>query len=435
MRNLLLLILIKVAFLNATQISIDNWWEQFNDSAMNQIISHGMKENRSLMASAARVEQSDEYTKIIRSQLLPSLYGNLRVSKSSVDEEFPNFDSGFTTASVSLDARYKLDSWGEELQQWRSIKLSGKAKEIDHQNTEMKISINMVSLYFDVIYAKNQKKILLKQLKNAEDLLTLAKSRYEKGISSGFVLLQQKQQLASVNAMIPPADMQLRNTIQFLSAMTFIPAEKLESLLPDDFPSIPKYDGNENDINDRYDILAAKLREESAKAAFTKTKLSIVPSIDLTGSIGFGYTDPSPMIPGDTGGWSDNWTLGASISLPIYTGGAIMAGLKESRAAYRAAIAATEQIEKDAIRIVKNAYVTENSYRDQMKAFENQQNASEELYLEALNQYKLGLISYSDVLISLNSFQQSQITFLGSIKNLLNARLSVIEATSGKKGH
>ncbi len=429
MKKILFLIFLVFSFGSAIEPSIDSWWEQFNDPVMNKILSEGMRENRTLMASASRIEQSEEYRKIIRSQLLPSLYGSLRVSKRNV-EEFPSFDTVFTTASATLDARYKLDSWGEELQQYRSVKLSGKATESDHLNTELRISINMASLYFDAIYAKNQLEILLNQKANSEKMMELTKSRYESGVASGYVVLQQQQQLATIEAAIPPAKMQQKNTIQFLSAITFISVEKLEKIIPHSFPDVSNASLSNLSTSFRYDIKSAKLREESAKASFTKTKLSIVPSIDLTGSIGYSFSDP--ILPTDVAEWNDTWTLGASITLPIYTGGAIVAGLKEARASYNTSVANTEQVEKDAERSLKNAIVQENSFTEQLKAYERMLSASKNLYEESLKQYKLGLITYSDVLVSQNSYHQSQITHLGSKKNLLNSRLTVIEAVGGK---
>lgn len=408
-----------------------NWWEQFNDPELNKIIEEGMSENRTLMNIASKVDQSEEYSKIIRSQLLPSLYGNLRVGKANLGD-FPSFesDSVFTTASATLDARYKLDAWGEELQQYRASRLSGKAAEVDYKKTEMTISKMIGSLYFDVVTAKKQLQILISQRDNSELMLKLASSKYKSGISTGYALLQQKQQLASIEAAIPPAKMAYENTLLYLSAVTFIDVENLRGRLPIDLPILPIREKSTVNIETNYDLRGAKLREASSKATFTKTKLSIVPSIDLTGSIGYSYSDANFTNP--VGGWSDTWQIGAAVTLPIYTGGAIMAGLKERRAAYKGAVATREQAEKDAYKSSKTAEIQESLFKEQVVAYENQLSASKALYQEALNQYKLGLISYSEVLMSLNSYQQGEIILLTSKKNLLNARLSVIEAAGGK---
>lgn len=423
------LLLLGVLCIALHSASIDSWWEQFNDPIMNEIISEGMQQNRTLMASSARVDQSDEYRKIIRSQLLPSLYASLRVAKKN-STDFPSFDSVFTTASATLDAAYRLDSWGEELQQYKAAKLNGKATETDHLNTELKISINIASVYFDAIYGKSQLALLQKQRDNTKNMLSITTSRYESGVVSGFVVLQQKQQLASIEAAIPPAKMQFSNLVEYLSAMTFISTEKIKEKLPDDLPELLKNEISNFSTEFRYDIKSAKLREDAAKATFTKTKLSIVPSVSLSGSIGYGFSDP--ILPADEAKWSDTWSLSAGITLPIYTGGAIVAGLKESRASYKSAVANREQVEKDAQRILNNAIVQEDSYKEQLEAYEKQLTASKNLYKESLNQYKLGLISYSDVLTSQNSFHQSQLSYLGSRKNLLNSRLTLIEALGGK---
>jgi multidrug efflux system outer membrane protein len=431
MKNLILLLTILTFLATAKEDNSNskNWWTIFGDTTLNKIVELGLSQNHSLKSVSSKTDQTIQQSKIIRSQLFPSVYANGRWNTSDMNGYSGSRDGSSTPdemniGSLTLDARYRLDSWGEELQQYRSAKLNGKAREADLESAKLKLAIKATSLYFDAIFTKSQVSILEKQKSTAEKLLELTDLRYKKGESTGLVLLQQKQQLAAITASIPPATLQHKNSVEYLSAITLIPVDSLYPIILEILPTITPKE-REFSIESRPDLIAASFREESAKANFSKTKMVLIPTLEVTGSAGYDYANPG------TDEWEQKWAVGASVTMPIFAGGAILSGFKEGRANFEAASFTKDQVESDAKAQLANAITEESSYRTQVEAYQNQFNLSIKLYDESLREFRNGLARYLDVLAAVNSMQQTEITLLRSKRNLLNARINVIEAVGG----
>ncbi len=429
MKNKLLLTLLLLSSCISAEMSEQSeWWMQFDDATLTNIIDSGIANNQTIQASRSQVDRSYQVTKLNKSQLFPSLYGNGRWNNSATaprDKDYPTFDDKSVTASLTLDARYSVSSLGKEMQAYRAAKHAFYAQEEDHKNIVLQSSTQMAQLYFDAVFAKGQLRILQKQKENAEQLLELTRKRYEVGQSSGLALLQQRQQLASVEATIPPAQLQLQNSLEYLAAATFISSEILTEMIPDSLPELNEITGSSYSIERRPDLASSEYREASARASFAKAKLTALPTLSLTGSTGFNYNDLYSKE------WNDTWSIGASISVPIITGGAIASGYKEGRAGYQAAVATSSQAWQNAQAELTSALTAERSYRDQYNAFLNQYESSEAVYNESIRQYRNGLVQYIEVLSSINMLQQSEITVLRSSNQLLKARLNTIKAVGG----
>ena len=103
-----------------------NWWNQFNDSGIDSLIQQGLNGNKAIVASKERLKQSSEMTKLNRSQILPSIYGNGRIGRSDLNGyTLPAKVDYMSTGAVSLDARYVVSAWGKEFQQYRKIERGG----------------------------------------------------------------------------------------------------------------------------------------------------------------------------------------------------------------------------------------------------------------------------------------------------------------------
>ena len=284
-------------------------------------------------------------------------------------------------------------------------------------------SIKIAKLALDGSFAKSQIRILEEQKKSADQLLELVKLRYELGERSGLALLQQKQQTASAEASLAPAKLQYQSIIHQLVATTSLSKNEIEQLIPDSVPTLD--DQPQFTIENRPDLSAAEYRELSAKSAFSKAKLTTLPTVAITGSTGFDYAEPG------TAQWEKMWSVGASVQVPLFTGGATVAGYREGRAGYYAASAALAQNRMDAQAELDNALAEESSYRVQLQSYINQYESSKALYEESLRQYRSGLVEYLEVLNAVSSLQRTEITLLQSKRNLISARLNCIAASGG----
>ncbi len=401
-----------------------NWWNQFGDSGIDSLVEIGLKQNKSVVASKERLNQTEEQAKLYRSQVLPSIYGNGRVGRSDLNgSTIPTKADYMSTGAVSLDARYVVSSLGKEAQAYRSANFLAKSKEEEHRQIELAQSIKITKLALDASFAKTQIHILEEQKKSSDQLLELVKLRYERGERTGLAFLQQKQQAATASASLAPAKLQYQSIVNQLAATTSLSVDQIEPMIPDSLPELAPAQGFS--VENRPDIAAAEYREKSAKAAFSKAKLTTLPTVAITGSAGYDYADPG------TAEWEKMWSVGASVQVPLFTGGATAAGYREGRAGYYAASAALDQNRVDAQAELDNAIAEEESYRIQCESYTIQYDASKAVYEESLRQYRNGLVEYLEVLNAVSSLQRTEITLLQSKRNLISARLNTISASGG----
>ena len=431
-----LLILFFVSILPAKEIldSIHNeWWKTLNDSSLIFIVNNTVQENKTLQSLRSKIKQMDAQSKVVRSQLLPSIYANGIYSNGDLNgyagvpsQKLPDYS---TMSSLTLDGQYRLDSWGQSMQQYKGAKYLTQATIEDYKNNELEITTKVVGLYLDAIYTKKQIDILNKQKETSQKLLELTKNRYTSGVGKGLSYLQQKQQLITIEASIEPAILQYKNSLEYLSAFSYLPVDTLKSLISSSLPTLSEDDSLVLAIDKRPDIKSAELRELSAEANLKKTKLVTVPVIAINGSIGYDYGDPG------TADWEKKWAVGAKLTMPIFTGGAIVSGLREAKAQKSSATETKEQIINTAKAELQNSITEEQSFENQLKAFTDQYEITKQVYEEAVREYSNGFATYLDVLTAISTLQNTEITVLKTKRNLLQSKLKVIKATGANIVH
>jgi NodT family efflux transporter outer membrane factor (OMF) lipoprotein len=166
----------------------------------------------------------------------------------------------------------------------------------------------------------------------------------------------------------------------------------------------------------RPDIREAEAQLHAATANVGVAVASFYPDISLTGSLGLRALDASYLTD-----WASHfYSIGPSISLPIFQGGRLTAGLRVARAQAAEAALAYRGTVINALREVENAlvaYRTDKVARD--KTEETVKSADLALYL-ARNRYEHGLSDFIQV--------------LDAERTLVSARQQLVQADIGLTG-
>jgi multidrug efflux system outer membrane protein len=126
-----------------------------------------------------------------------------------------------------------------------------------------------------------------------------------------------------------------------------------------------------------------------AKAAF-------FPSVSLTGYAGFESKDMNTLFDLE----SSIWSIGPSVSLPIFQGGRNQANLRRSRAAYEEGVAAYRQSVLVAFKEVQDALTATRLLADQSAAVDRTTQASRRASELARKRFDAGYVGYIDVIDS-----------------------------------
>jgi outer membrane protein, multidrug efflux system len=416
------------------------WWTVFADDELASLVEQGLTGNRDLAAAWGRVEQAQARTVQTLSPVLPSVSFDVLESTSPYDSlgfQFGGLPSGpggdadddpevYHSGSAMLNVRVPLNLWNGTLSAVHASRFDAAASEGDGEAQAMALASRIAGAYFDVLAAREQVQIVRGQIEAHDALLELTQLRYRQSDASALDVLQQKQQQASTQAMLPQARVTLRTQENQLAALLgrSEPVTVLGSSLPN-LPPAPAT-GTPADLADnRPDLRASDARLVAARSRKDAAVGALAPSLSLSGNVG------TQLIYFDELDTQETWGLGASLSIPLFQGARNWAALIEARAGQRVAADSHSQAVLQAIGDVENAVVREQETAEQLRAHQAQLDAARLAFDESRRHYESSLTSYLTVLTALSSQQQAELSVLSTRRSLLDARIRLYESLGG----
>lgn len=152
-----------------------------------------------------------------------------------------------------------------------------------------------------------------------------------------------------------------------------------------------------------------------------------MPSISLTGLLGFG----SPQLNNVLDTQSFNWSAGANAVLPILRWGEIRYNVNLAKLAKDEAYLNYESILKNALGEVRTALVNRESAFNNEKNYAQLLQSQEKIYeLEQLR-YDNGISSLNDLLSARQNYLSAKLSYESSVYSLLSSVVDVIKAFGG----
>ncbi|MGH7952107.1 MAG: efflux transporter outer membrane subunit [Limisphaerales bacterium] len=377
-----------------------NWWKVFDDTNLNSLEAQALQANQELKAAVARVDQARDTARVSRSQLLPSLdldpdYTRQRYSPNA-NPSFGNLTAN--TFSTPLDLSYEVDLWGRVRRSFESARADAQASLADFYNVLLTLQSDVAQNYF----ALRSLDAEIATVAGTEDLrkeqVKLTQTRYDGGIGSELEVAQAQTELATTEAELAALQQRrdkLENAIAILvgeNPTTF----KLTAFTTPNWnpqpPQIPA--GLPADLLERRpDVAAAERQLASANAKIGVAKAAFFPVLTLTGSGGYLSGDVSTLF-----NWeSRTWSIGPSISLPIFAGGRNRANYHRAQAAFAEVVAVYRQQVLVAFGDVEDSLSDIRHLADQASAQERAVKNAQRAADLATDRYRSGIVSYIEV--------------------------------------
>ena len=377
-----------------------NWWEIFGDSGLNELESQALSANQELKAAVARVDQARATARVARSDLLPSLnldpsFTRQRYSPNQV----PSF-GGVTanTFRTPLDLSYEIDLWGRVRRGFQSARADAQASLAAFYNVLLRLQGDVAQNYFALRALDAEIATVAGTVDLRQEQVRLVRSRFEGGIGNELDIARAETELATTEAeaaSLARRRAELENAIAILvgsnPASFRLAATSTNNWNPQP-PVIPA--GLPADLLERRpDVAEAERQLASANARIGVAKAAFFPVLTLTGSGGYVSADIDTLFKWD----SHTWSIGPSLSLPIFAGGRNRANYKRSQAAYQEAVARYRQQVLVAFGEVENSLSgirhLINQSAAQQRAVANARRAAD----LATDRYRSGIVSYLEV--------------------------------------
>lgn len=320
------------------------WWDVFNDPALNELMDRATTNNQSLRAALARFDQARAAARVSRSEFFPTLDFNpngdrLRFSPNQ-QPSFGNITA--TTLRTPLDLSYEIDLWGRVRRSLEGARAEAQASAADLHNALLSVQAEVAQNYFTLRAIDRQRAVTRQSIRLRREGREILRSRAEAGTTPELDVARAETEVGLAETELVRLD-RSRNSVEVaLAILTGTPAPLFgvaETNAP--APAVPAVPpALPSDLLERRpDIASAERQLAAANARIGVAKAAFFPVLRLTGSAGFVSAELDSLFNWD----SRVWSIGPSLSLPIFASGRNRANLARSRAAFEESVAKYRQ--------------------------------------------------------------------------------------------
>ncbi len=411
-----------------------DWWTGLGGPQLDALMHEALAGNPTLDAADARVRvalaQADAQDAARKARVgAQAEYSGIRIPATVAPAPFGGHYLGVEI--LNINASYAPDLWGGHRAAWEATVDQAHAAQIDAQAARLSLSTNVVQAYAELAHSATLEDVAKRELERSRGTQSLTSQRVKAGIDSTFQLRQTEAAIASAQRGLQSAQEQSALSRAALAALlgkgpdrglqiarpkTLVAAPLA---LPSDLPS--------DLLARRPDIVAARWRVEASARGIAAAKAQFYPTVNLTAAIGLASASLGTLfqLP------SRYAQLGPGISLPIFDGGRLRAGLAERDANYDLAVAQYDQTLVDALHQVAEQVIALHAIDGQIATQQQAQDAAQSAYDLGMQRYRGGVSGYLDVLGVQQVLLRSQQQMADLNAQRLAASVRLVQALGG----
>lgn len=327
------------------------WVRKIGGGELASLVAEALRANPNLKASAARVDQAAAVAKVAAAERYPSLgFGGQGTRQKQNFIGFPGLGGGggsiTNSFGVSLDAAWEVDVWGKMKAGTEAAVADAEAQAQVYQGARTSLAAQVAKAWLAVAEANEQVAMAERAVKSREESEDAVRSRFERALaeeggSAAQVRLSQSD-LASGRAELERRRSDQKQALRQLELLLgrYPAAAIREGAKLPSMPSSPPVGLPSELLLRRPDILEAERRLAASGRRVDEARKARFPSIRLTGGLGTATDQLSKILSSDFGVWS----LGGSLSQPIFDGGRIQGGIERAEAVDRESVANFQRI-------------------------------------------------------------------------------------------
>lgn len=392
------------------------WWQLFHSKALNSLIIKALKANPDLQAARASLTEARENVYAAEGTFLPriDLDGTAKHQKISYALYGRPGTGGtqYTLYNASVNVTYGIDLFGYDRRQLESYESQADYQRFQFEAAYLTLTSNVVTTAVQEASLRAQIAATQEIIASEKQQLDILRQQYVVGAIARSDVLAQQTALAQTQATLPPLEKQLAATRNLLStfvgnlpsqgpgAMFELATLQLPAQLPVSLPS--------KLVEQRPDIRAAEAQLHQASAKVGVATAAMLPQISLTGGYGRVGTHTNEVLsPANA-----IWNFGMGLLQPIFRGGTLLHERRAAIAAYKKALAQYRSTVLTAFRNVADTLRALQSDADALAARADADSSAGNSLALAKEQFKVGAVSYLELLNAEKSFEQAHIALV-----------------------
>jgi len=348
----------------------------------------------------------------IGNSLFPAINGSMEVVRqrySGSQIGLSRDSQTFSLYNPAFNITYTLDIWGGARRQIESLRAQVDYQQFEVIAAHLTLTSNIVTTAVNIASYEDQIKATKELIRAEERILSILKNQYRLGGISNENVLTQQTLVEQTRATLPPLEKGLSQAKHLLSVLvgTFpdrplphidLNRFKLPTELPVTLPSML--------VRQRPDVRAAEAQMHAACAQIGVATANLLPQLTLTGMDGWLNTSWSNLFTKR----NNVWSIAAQVAQPIFHGGALFAQRRAAIDVFQQSAAQYQQTVLQAFQNVADVLKAIEADARTLQANIRAEDAARASLKLAMSQYRLGGVSYINLLNAQLQYQQAKIS-------------------------
>jgi NodT family efflux transporter outer membrane factor (OMF) lipoprotein len=419
----------KVAAPNDT-IQRGAWWSIYRDSILNRLEEQVIVSNQTLKQDEAAFREARAEVREQQSSFFPSLTVTPQIQRQkSAGGGFASGGGATTSYSLEGTATWEPDVWGKIRRSVESSVANAQVTAAQLAAAKLSLQALLASDYFELRYADSLKSLLDDTVKSFQRSLDITKNQYAAGTAARSDVINAEAQLlaaqaAAINVGVQRA--QDEHAVALLVGKTpgevsISPAPLAERIpiVPTNVPSTL--------LERRPDIAEAERQIQQENALIGVQVAAYYPAINLSATLGYAGNPAAALFSAS----NQVWSLVASASQTLLSGGQRSAAVAAARAAYDQSVANYRETVLAAFQNVEDELASLRILGQQIGVDQAAVQAAQRAVEITLNEYQAGTVSYTTVITAQVTLLTDRETALLVQENRLLASVALVQALGG----
>ncbi|MFN4176967.1 efflux transporter outer membrane subunit [Phenylobacterium sp.] len=376
------------------------WWRAYGDPQLDGLIEEAVAGAPTLRSADARMRKAEALARQSRAGLLPELSsaGSVQMAQQSETLGQPVPKGWDDNGRATLNLAWDLDLWGRNRAAPAAAVSEAEAARADAAAARLALSTAVAAAYADLAGAFADLDAARDAVAVRGQTADLMRARQQSGLENEGAVQRAVSAHAAAQADLARAEEAVTLGRHRLAALLgagpdrglAIARPTLKGLGAAGAPA----DLAAELIGRRPDVRAARLRAEAAAGRIKVARAQFYPNVNLAAFYGLQSLNLADF----TKAGSEIGGVGPAVSLPIFNGGRLRAGLRGAEADYDAVVAAYDDALVQALRETADALASRRALTARLERTQAAEAAAETAWTVARDRYRGGLATYLDVL-------------------------------------
>ena len=408
-----------------------NWWTLFNDPRLDELEAQALAGSFDLKAALARIDEARAARDIVRAGFFPTVNFNPSLMRSRPSANGAPPVTTNNLIQLPLDLNYEVDVWGKVRRGYEAADATYQASIADAAVIRLSLQSNVAVGFLNLRSLDAQEQILIHYIEQFRHQVDLTERQKRAGMVDQTAVAQARTQLDSTLPQLQEVRRQRADQEHALAVLLGRPPSEL-SLATDPLtgqqqpPVIPP--GLPADLlAHRPDVAEAEQNLVAANAQIGVAVSAFLPNVQLAASVGYGSVGFGNALQ-----WNNHfWSVGPTASVPIFEGGALVAGLAQARGHYAELMAAYRGVLVGAFRDVEDALNDIRYFTEESESLDRAIKSAREYARLAEDQYKGGLINYLTVVDAYRTLLTNELSAAQTLNQRMASTVLLIKAVGG----